>query len=286
MFVSPVCFVLAVSGTIYLIVVSPKYDHAFKNAGSVQHHWMDVARAAAQTIIGPNAVVGDYAAIWYITGARYWYPEGYGRPLYPPKDELKYVSGKQFFAHYELRTLEGQFAGHAGTASTGVLGAWVANYAKGRLNLNGVVNVPGTAIVFYSSQKRAKFQHYQINSDSLMVERFRGGGTGNKVAGVYLCTEIKNKPKRHLFEHVHGYATFLKIDGRNPQAIGIFRTTAENFTKLTAELNPGCFLKDVVRGSVSRLSFAEFINEVPAFHKDMSFFRNREEALRASNQGR
>ncbi|MDP6366914.1 MAG: hypothetical protein QF787_12320 [Nitrospinota bacterium] len=280
----PLLFIVTVAVTAYLTTASPKFGHAFRNAGDIQYHWMDVARAAAQTIVGTDAVVGEFIATWYLTGARYWYPEGYGRPLYKPGDEDNYIGSRKILADYNLQAVTDQYTRHVESGGNKKVGVWAGCYANNIFQLIGVVNVPGTAVVFYSKDRPQRIAYYQTNTDTLEVEKFEEAGEGDSVVGTYLCLRPENQPERGRFDFLNRYPTFLEIDGVNPQVLGVFRTSADRFAKMKEELSNDCSLKEVHFGTVTYQSFSEFMDMVPQFHTDVSFFRNVEDAVAAKKR--
>ncbi|NQU60334.1 MAG: hypothetical protein HQ512_04325 [Rhodospirillales bacterium] len=72
----PIMFGLCAALVGHLTATAPPFKYALKQIGNYQVHWMDVARAAGQRIVGTDAVIGEYSAAFYMSGARYWYPEG------------------------------------------------------------------------------------------------------------------------------------------------------------------------------------------------------------------
>ncbi len=275
---------LAVVFAAHLSSTEPKFRHAVRNIGTYSYHWMDAARAASQTIVGPQGVVGDFGTIWYFAGSRYWFPIEYGRIDKPPEDETRYFAAPATFAIFNLRAVPDMVVERIQGNPKERYGELAGFYAKGMIGLQGAIQVPGSGVAFFSNVPQGRHLHYQINTDLMTVEQFETTPAGDMAYGTFLCVDADAMPRRSLFEHLNIYPTFLELNGSNPQFLGVFRTTAQNLAVVRTSISAGCQLKEAHLGIVTTYSFAEFITSSAEFHRDVDFYRTRDAAVAARQQ--
>ncbi|NQU60333.1 MAG: hypothetical protein HQ512_04320 [Rhodospirillales bacterium] len=298
----PVMFVLCVSFAGHMAGSAPHFQYAFKQIGKFQVHWMEVARAAGQRIIGTDAVVGENTAAFYISGARYWYPEG---PMFllpdertfPPGqktrrkknrwhtgvlDEEKRLSAPTSIVGFTLNSPSWLLPKHLKAGGKKVDGNLAGYYADGKLNILGVVNTPANiGIMFFSTRKPDHARYFQINHYTRRISEFVESGQGDTIFGTYLCLTLKDIPEQKYFRFYHPFITYLEVDGKNPQILGVFRTPKRTFDKMTKVLSPDCYIKESHLGTVRSYSLVDFMKANPDFHKDISFFPNQQQAIEA-----
>ncbi|NQU60335.1 MAG: hypothetical protein HQ512_04330 [Rhodospirillales bacterium] len=155
-------------------------------------------------------------------------------------------------------------------------------YADGKLNILGVVNTPANiGIMFFSTRKPDYARYFQINHNTRQITEFVESILGDTVYGTYLCKTLEDLPELKFFRFHHPFNTFLEVDGKNPQILGVFRTPKQTFYKLTKVLSPGCYIKESHLGTVRSYSFVEFMKQTPEFHTEVSFYRNQQQAIDA-----
>ena len=277
-------FVLAAGLMIYFVNTSTNYKQAFREIGGFQYHWMDVARAASQNIVGPGAIVGDYGAVWYISGGEYWFPIHYRRLYEEPEYLDEYLDKASSFAVYNLRNLAQITSYRKSHWAEERDGELASLYAQNKIFLGGIVHVPGAMVIQYVRKMDKPFSYYLINTGAQTVEKLQKVSNHDSVIGTYLCVDFDKQPKRGFFKELTYYPTFMKIDGSNPQILGIFRTSSKQFLKMTNSLPDGCQIKEAHLGRILHQPWNDFMTEVPYFTSDMTFHRSLDDAVRAKEQ--
>jgi hypothetical protein len=191
----------------------------------------------------------------------------------------------EYFVEYNLHHIEDVLERHRHAGGKAIVGKWAGLYALGKLRIDGVINVPGSTLLFYSRRQNGGFAHFSLNTDTLIISRFVETPGGDFAAGTFLCVRSEDLPKRRYFELVHYYPTQLEMDGANPQILGVFRTSRQRLEEARAQLAIGCRFKDVYYGTIHPYSFAQFMASVPEYDTHVDFFRSRDDALRARKSG-
>ena len=274
-------FVISFAVTLTLTVTSPNFQFAFDESGRRHFHWMDLARAASQTIVGPDAVMFGREPAAYISGAKFWYPMKAGplptTPSKSGKEDLRQITGA---IEYNLMNVNDLIGKRYKIGRKLNQGQYAGYYALGEANLRGWVVTPGAGFAFFSAERPEQIRFYRILNTKVL--KFETLPTGDSVAGTYVCIEPNDRHLRqyaYYLNHLERFPTYLEINGTNPQVLGIFITSNEQFSRLEADLPKGCRIRESFRGNKVVISHAEFMLQVPEFHKNEFFFRNMADAV-------
>jgi hypothetical protein len=135
-------------------------------------HEMDVARAAAKQIVGPNALVASRHLAWYMSGGSSWYRlenDITEPPILAHFNANLYASQFDALADYSLYSGETQ----NGTTPSSM-------YAAGSLQLKGFYlaqRMSGLSLLFFQASKGPAIVGYYLQNDRL--QRFDQDASGN-----------------------------------------------------------------------------------------------------------
>ena len=246
---------------------------------------MDLMRASARRLVGPDALVGGRLGLWYVSGAQGWYD--ISQDLLWKKD-ISDVSLPEYFSKFDYVVENSHMSNTTSNASLESLPSW---YASGILKLHGfVLNEQYNTMDFlvFKSSVRSKLDGYIV--DGQRVFYFSESPAGDFVFGSRVC-EFESWPavNRHNLPHFNAIylpkaapkdpsRSFLpNAHANDPQsAVVMFVMPAKDFDARHNTIDAGCRVLDTARGSLTELDVHELLAS-RAPEQPMHFYKSIED---------
>lgn len=265
--------IIAILFSCYLLTAS-KLNCLFSIQTIFPVHQMDVARIAAQKIIGTNALIGGMIETWYIAGGAEWYCEDAGMMANRPENLQEYLQGADYFAVYTV--VEPDSFNELDTPAVLV----PALYLQNEVHLVSATFAPQDArYVLFSAIKPGQMANPIFYSlDERTISEFKVDESGTYKLGTLTCSErIEETHPEPAFEHRISMRTYLKA-GRDSQFVTAFIAPGEHFEEIREKLSSVCRPLEVYNVRKTTFSHRDFIKTVPDLNPQVKFYRNQQEA--------
>jgi hypothetical protein len=247
---------------------------------------MDIMRACARRLVGPNALIGGRLGLWYVSGGQSWYEVA---PDLLWKSDISDISLPAYFSKFDYVVENSHMSNTTINSSLESLPSW---YVSGILKLHGFVfndqhNI--TDFLVFKTSPASKITGYVV--DEQKVYYFNQDPAGNFVFGSRVCP-FETWPAANKFNLPHFNAiylpkaprtdparSFLPAAGANdPQsAVATFVMPAQDFEARHDAFDADCRVLDTARGSLTEVNLKELLDSQKQ-DRPMHFLKNIEEA--------
>ena len=247
---------------------------------------MEIMRACARRLVGPNALIGGRLGLWYVSGAQSWYEIS---PDLLWKPDISDISLPEYFSRFDYVVENSHMSNTTLNSSLESLPSW---YASGILKLHGfVLNEQHSVMDFliFKTSPSSKIAGYI--EDQQKVFYFNESPGGDFVFGSRVC-QFESWPAVNQFNLSHFNAIYLPKVPRtgssqsilpaagagDPQsAVVTFVIPVQDFEARHNTFDAGCRVLDTARGSLTEVNVKELLasrGQQPPMH----FYRNMEDA--------
>jgi hypothetical protein len=214
----------------------------------------DVARAAARSILGPNAKVASRIGLWYASGAAWWHDTTWDLLDYPDSyhDPIRYLSNFDAAADYT----------HASDRTAAGGTTLSALYASGQLALRGFYfgeTNPDLRFVLLKSERAAPIVGYAARRGQLL--RFTEQPDGEEELTLRRCPPLAQDADTQLrFLHI-SYARFALPVQAGQRVETLFHLLTPRGAANLPLLN-GCTILSTTRGATTPVDKTALIDKL------------------------
>ena len=247
---------------------------------------MDLMRASARRLVGPDAFVGGRLGLWYVSGAQSWYEVS---PDLLWRNNISDISLPEYFSSFDYVVENSHMSNTTVNASLESLPSW---YVSGILKLHGFVfNEQHNIMDFliFKTSPPSKIAGYIV--DEQRVSYFTETPAGDFVFGSRVCP-FESWPAVNKFNLPHFNAIYLpKVSpadssrsylpaarAGDPQfAVVTFVMPAQDFEARHNTFDAACRVLDTARGSLTEVNVKELLAS-SAQDPPMHFYKSIQDA--------
>lgn len=247
---------------------------------------MEIMRACARRLVGPNALIGGRLGLWYVSGAQSWYEIS---PDLLWKSDISDISLPEYFSRFDYVVENNHMSNTTLNSSLESLPSW---YASGILKLHGfVLNEQHNVMDFliFKTSTPSKIAGYIVDEQRAFY--FNESPAGDFVFGSRVC-EFESWPAVNRYNLPHFNAIYLpkaapqdssrsflpNAHANDPQsAVVTFVMPSKDFDVRHNAIDAGCHVLDTARGSLTEIDVNELLasrGQAPPMH----FNRNVEDS--------
>ena len=247
---------------------------------------MDLMRASARRLVGPDAFVGGRLGLWYVSGAQSWYEVS---PDLLWKSDISDISLPKYFSRFDYVVENSHMSNTTVNSSLESLPSW---YVSGILKLHGFVFNEQHSIMdflIFKTSAASKIAGYIV--DGQKVSYFSETPTGDFVFGSRVC-QFESWPAVNRFNLPHFNAIYLPKAPRadasrsilpaasvnDPQsAVVTFVMPEQDFEARHKTFDAECRVLDTARGALAEVDVGELLAS-RAQERPMHFYKSVEDA--------
>lgn len=258
--------------------------------GAASAHEMDVARAAAQEMIGRRASVAGRLPLWYVSGASVW--TNIEADLLWSKD-ISHIDVGRYLNAFDYVVEHGHMSYSTVNNRLESIPSW---YANGILKLSGFylsTNHEYINFLLFRTSNEPLGRGFVSERGRLM--RFDPRGDGSQVFVSMICG-FEEWPAANRFG-LQYFNTFLlpKADAANPassltiaarpgnpqQAIAIGLVPSDQFRGNTAPFGEGCRVLDATAGELTPVDGRALVQQLRTHDTAITFFQHQSDFVEA-----